>query len=94
MWLDLYHSANPIQTLPQMLCLFVVNRNKPTVYCSTATTPWAQIVLQVLFARFSWRNICEQTPLITFAIPLSDTSTNEILEGQFKSLKSIIHFEK
>ena len=32
-------------------------------------------------------------PLITFTIPLSDTSTNEILEGQFKPLKSIIHFE-
>ena len=52
MWLNLYHSANPIQTLPQMLCLFVVNRNKPSVYCSTATNPWAQIVLQVFFIRF------------------------------------------
>jgi hypothetical protein len=32
-------------------------------------------------------------PLITFTIPSSDTSTNEILEGQFKPLKSITHFE-
>ena len=29
-----------------------VNRNKPTAYCSTATNPWAQIVLQVFFIRF------------------------------------------
>ena len=37
--------------------------------------------------------IVHKAPLITFTIPLSDTSTNEILEGQFKPLKSIIHFE-
>ena len=37
--------------------------------------------------------MCIQITLVTFTIPLSDTSTNEILEGQFKPLKSIIHFE-
>ena len=69
-----------------------MNGNKPTARCSTATDPWAQIVLQVLFARFPGRIIvCERAD--TFTIPLSDTSTNEILEGQFKPLKSIIHFE-
>ena len=93
MWLNLYHSANPIQTLPQMLCLFVMNRNKPTAYCSTATNPWAQIILQVLFAHFPGCSIAYIAPLIIFTIPLSDTLTNEILEGQFKPLKSIIHFE-
>lgn len=69
-----------------------MNGNKPTARCSTATDPWAQIVLQVLFARFPGRIIvCERAD--TFTIPLSDTSTNEVLEGQFKPLKSIIHFE-
>ena len=37
--------------------------------------------------------IVHKALLITFTIPLSDTSTNGILEGQFKPLKSIIHFE-
>ena len=37
--------------------------------------------------------IVHKAPLITFTIPLSDTSTNEILEGQSKPPKSIIHFE-
>ena len=62
MWLNLYHSANPIQTLPQMLCLFVMNRNKPTAYCSTATNPWAQIILQVFFIRFLGRHIYSNVP--------------------------------
>ena len=46
-----------------------------------------------LFHSFSQGAIYILTSLITFTIPLSDTSTNEILEGQFKPLKSIIHFE-
>lgn len=46
-----------------------------------------------LFHSFSQGAIYILTSLITFTIPLSDTLTNEILEGQFKPLMGIIHFE-
>ena len=37
--------------------------------------------------------MCIESTTDNLRNPLSDTSTNEILEGQFKPLKSIIHFE-